>query len=125
MNKISRKQIIVLHELTIDEFGGLHGIRDEKLLDSALNAPFQTFDRQSLYPTIVAKAASLCYGLINNHAFHDGNKRIGVLALVSFPRGNHLAVEAADDEWIELGLDVASGKMEQKEIMEWIVRHIS
>ena len=74
---ISKEQIIDLHKQLIEETGGSHGLRDEGLLDSAYNAPFQKFDNQELFPTIQQKSARLAFGLINNHPFVDGNKRIG------------------------------------------------
>ena len=77
MNVLAKEQILLMHARLIEEFGGSDGIRDEGLLDSALNAPFQSFEGSELYPSIVEKAAHLGYGLIKNHPFIDGNKRIG------------------------------------------------
>ena len=74
---LSKEQIILLHSNLITETGGSGGIRDEQLLESAINAPFQTFDNIEVFPSIQQKAARLGYGLIKNHAFVDGNKRIG------------------------------------------------
>jgi len=73
MKFLTRDQILSIHEALIDEFGGIHGLRDEGMPDSALNAPFQSFDNQELYPSVIDKAARLCYGLIHNHPFLDGN----------------------------------------------------
>lgn len=125
MKKLDKEDIIFLHNMLIQEFGGLHGIRDKKLLDSALNAPFQTFDREELYPGLVAKASALCYGLISNHAFQDGNKRIGVLATLTFLDINGVEVEATNEDLIELGRQVASGEMALEQVSEWILKHIS
>ena len=77
MKIISRKQIILLHEHLLRETGGAPGLKDEGLLDSAISAPFQSFDNTELFPTEIEKAARLCFGLVKNHAFVDGNKRIG------------------------------------------------
>lgn len=77
MKMLSTQQILLLHKELLREFGGTDGVRDEGLLDSALSAPFATFDGQYLYPSIQAKAAQLGYGLVCNHPFVDGNKRIG------------------------------------------------
>ena len=125
MKKLDREQIIILHEILIEEFGGLNGVRDENLLDSALKTPFQTFDGYELYPGLVRKAAGLCYGLIHNHAFQDGNKRIGTLAIMTFLDLNGEKVIATDEEWVELGLQVASGKMTLEQVARWILKHIS
>lgn len=72
------EQVIKLHSSLIAKTGGMDGIRDENLLDSALKSPFQTFDGSKLYPDILDKASQLCYSLVGNHPFADGNKRIGV-----------------------------------------------
>lgn len=77
MKVLTRDQIIKLHSLLIEDSGGSDGLHDEGMLDSALNAPFQTFDGIDLYPTVIEKAVRLGYGLIANHPFIDGNKRIG------------------------------------------------
>ncbi|MDR2787004.1 MAG: Fic family protein [Candidatus Accumulibacter sp.] len=75
---LSTEQVLLLHRITAEASGGSAGVRDGGLLDSALNAPFQTFGGQELYPSLVGKAARLGYSLIANHPFVDGNKRIGV-----------------------------------------------
>ena len=77
MKRLTKRQVLLLHEQLLQEFGGTPGVRDEGLLDSALAAPFQTFDGQSLYPSVQAKAAQLGFGLVCNHPFVDGNKRVG------------------------------------------------
>ena len=87
-----------MHRLLIQETGGSEGIRDEGLLDSALNAPFQTFDGEDVYKTVQAKAAKLGFFLINNHPFIDGNKRIGTLAMLVFLEINGIEIKCADDD---------------------------
>jgi death-on-curing protein len=82
MRRLSKEQILLLHTQLIEEFGGTDGVRDYNLLDSALEAPFQSFAGEELYPTIQAKAARFGYGLIKNHTMLDGNKRIGAHAKV-------------------------------------------
>ena len=120
---LTKEQIVEMQELLIEYTGGLRGIKNEALLDSAANNPFQTFMGEELYPTMQKKAASLCYGLINNHAFHDGNKRIGVLAMLTFLELNGIMIECSDDELVELGLNIASGKYDQEDILIWIRKH--
>lgn len=120
---LTKKQIIEMHELLIESSGGLKGVKDHALLDSAINNPFQTFMGEELYPTIQKKAASLCFGLINNHAFHDGNKRIGILAMLTFLELNGVDIECSDAEIVILGLNVASGKYTQKDVLKWIRQH--
>ena len=76
MIRLNMQQVLLLHEELIQETGGIHGLRDENLLESALAVPFQTFNDQPLYPPRQQKAVRLCYGLVMNHPFLDGNKRI-------------------------------------------------
>lgn len=123
MINLSKQQIIGMHGMLIRQTGGLEGLRDEKLLDSAINTPYQTFGGEELYPTVQKKAACLCFGLVNNHAFNDGNKRIGILAMLTFMELNGMQVQCTDNELIDLGLSVASGISSQKDILDWIVLH--
>ena len=124
MIKLSMEQVIKLHTILINETGGLDGIRDMGLLESALSSPFQMFSDLELYPTIYEKAARLCYGLINNHIFIDGNKRIGVLVMLVFLDINNISVKCNNNELIDLGFGIASGNIEYNEILEWILEHI-
>lgn len=123
MKKISREQVLMLHSMLINQSGGIDGIRDNGLLDSALNMPFQSFNNEDFYPSIQGKAAQLCYGIINNHPFIDGNKRTGILAMLVFLKINHVEIQCQDEEIISLGLDIASGKHDSSHIMEWIILH--
>ena len=81
---LSKEQVILLHAQLIAETGGAEGVRDEGLLESALYAPFQSFGDRDVYPSIQQKAARLGIGLTKNHAFVDGNKRIGAHAMLVF-----------------------------------------
>ncbi len=121
MKRLSKEQIKLLHKLLLEETGGLEGIRDEGLLDSAISAPFQTFDGQYVYITIEQKAARLGFSLIKNHAFLDGNKRIGVLAMLTFLEINGIQIDASDEELIAIGLGVANSSMDDKELLKWIL----
>ena len=84
MIRLSKPQILLLHEQLIAETGGSSGLRDEGMLDSALNAPFQTFGGEDVYPSLQQKAARLCFGLAKNHPLVDGNKRIGAHVMLVF-----------------------------------------
>lgn len=123
MKKLTKEQINELHDFLVDETGGLKGLRDGGLLDSALQAPFQTFDGVWLYPTIERMAAQLGYALIMNHPYIDGNKRIGVTAMVIFLEMNDILITCTDDELIELGLGIAAGKLSDADILKWIQEH--
>jgi len=123
MIKLSKEQIISMHHLLIIQSGGLDGVRDEGLLESAMNTSFQTFGGEELYPTIQKKAAILCYGLVNNHAFIDGNKRIGILAMLVFLEINGIDINSKDEELVDLGLSIASNTVGVEDIIKWIINH--
>lgn len=123
MIKFSSEKVKLLHQLMAEATGGSVGVRDEGLLDSAIEGAFATFDGVELYPSKEEKAAKLGYSLISNHAFVDGNKRIGVYVMLSFLELNGIHIEAADKDVVSLGLGVADGSMEQKDILDWIHKH--
>ena len=124
MKVLSKRQILMLHSMLIAQSGGMDGLRDEGLLESAINTPLQTFGGQELYPTVLEKAARLGYGLIHNHPFLDGNKRIGTHAMLVFLDINNIALSYADDDLIAAILRVASGDMGESELLEWLKSHI-
>lgn len=76
MKTLSKEQVLILHARLIEATGGSNGIHDKGMLDSALANPFQSFGGKELYPSIQAKAAQLCFGLVKNHSMVDGNKRL-------------------------------------------------
>jgi death-on-curing protein len=121
MKRLSVERIKQIHHLMIKETGGMDGVRDEGLLESAVNAPFQTFDDVPLYKTIEAKAARLGYSLINNHAFIDGNKRTGMMAMLLFLELNGAGKDYTDEEIIRVGLALADGSMDDKALLDWIL----
>ena len=123
MIKFSREKVKLLHQLMAEATGGSVGLRDEGLLDSALGSAFATFDGVELYPGKEEKAAKLAFSLVSNHAFVDGNKRIGVYVMLSFLAINGIRVEATDDDVIRLGLGIADGSMKYDEILSWIMTH--
>lgn len=120
---LSKEQIIMLHSQLIQETGGTDGIRDEGMLDSALAAPFQSYAGVEIYPSIQQKAARLAYGLVMNHAFIDGNKRIGAHAMLVFLALNKIAVAYTQDELSDTFLALATGTLSQEELLYWIVNH--
>ncbi len=124
MKKLTKEQIKMLHTALIERYGGEDGLRDEGMLDSALNAPFQTFSGSELYPDLLSKAARLAFGLIANHPFIDGNKRIGTHAMLIFLRLNNVELEYDDDDLIALILGTAAGENDDKTILEWLKNHI-
>ncbi len=125
MKILSKQQILMLHSALLTQTGGLDGIRDEGLLDSALNTPFQTFAEQDLYPTTLEKAARLGFGLIRNHPFLDGNKRIGTHAMLVFLDINSITLAYRDDDLISAILSVASGTMDYAGLLRWLQSHLA
>ena len=123
MIRFDKDKVLLLQQLVIESTGGLAGVRDLGLLDSAIESVYQTFDGEELYKTKEEKGARLGYALVSNHAFLDGNKRVGVLVMLSFLAINGISLSYIDDELIDLGLDLASGKMEYEDLLEWIHFH--
>ena len=117
------EQVIKLHSTLISKTGGIDGVRDDNLLDSALKTPFQTFGGKDLYPEILDKASQLCYSLIENHPFTDGNKRIGVHLTLLFLKRNNIELTYSQKELIEFGLSVAAGNMNKDDIKQWLINH--
>lgn len=125
MKVLTKSQIIRLHKDLITESGGSYEIRDDGLLDSAINAPFQSFGGAELYPTILEKASRLGFGLIKNHPFVDGNKRIGAHVMIVFLALNHIELVYEDKELIDLILNIASGSKSEKHLLNWLQNHIA
>ena len=123
MKRLTKEQVVAIHSQMIMYTGGTDGIRDEGLLDSALNAPFQVFGETELYPSIQQKAARLGFGLIKNHAFLDGNKRIGVHIMLIFLELNGIVLDYTQKELSDIILDVAASVASADELLEWIVSH--
>lgn len=123
MIKFDDEKILLLHQMIIESSGGRDGIRDFNLIDSAINSLYQTYDGVELYPTKEEKGARLGYSLISNHAFVDGNKRVGLLSMLSFLSINGLKLNYTDDELIDLGLSLADGKIKYQDLLNWIKNH--
>lgn len=123
MIKLTKEQILLLHLEIIKMTGGSDGIRDIRLLESAIETPFQSYGGAELYPSIQAKAARLCYGLVKNHAMVDGNKRIGVHAMLVFLSVNGYELEYTQKELSHLILDVAADKKQYEDILQWLLDH--
>ena len=123
MKRLSIESVIAMHGALIQETGGMDGVRDMNLLDASVNSPYHTFDGIYLYPTLPAKAAHLAFSLIKNHPFLDGNKRIGILAMLVFLDSNGLPVTTADEELISLGLGLAENTIDESALVDWIIIH--
>lgn len=123
MIKLSVEQVLTVHKIMIEKTGGSGGVRDEALLESALNSPFQTFDGKDVYPSLLHKAAALCRGIISNHPFVDGNKRTGVHAMLIFLEINGVRLKYTQNDLVELGLGAAAGKFDSGDIADWLSEH--
>lgn len=123
MIKITNEQVRLLHQELILEFGGSDGIRDEGLLEAALQSPFQIFGGENLYPSLQSKAAKLGFGIVQNHPFVDGNKRTGAHVMILFLAINGVELSYTQEELIKIILEVASGKSDSGEIFNWIIDH--
>ena len=120
---LTADEIINLHTKLITKTGGSDGLRDRGLLESAVYSAMGGFGDEEAYPTIEEKAARLMYSLVNNHAFVDGNKRIGVLVMVTTLKLNSVELKFTQNELIELGLKTASGKADYGQILDFIKKH--
>lgn len=120
---LSKEQILMLHEQLIKTTGGSTGIRDEGMLDSALSNPFQSFGGEELYPSIQAKAARLCFGLVKNHSMIDGNKRLGAHVMLVFLALNGYELSYSQKELSDTILALASDKIGAEDILQWIIEH--
>lgn len=123
MIRLSKPQILLLHEQLVEATGGSSGLRDEGMLDSALNAPFQTFGGEDVYPSLQQKAARLCFGLVNNHPFIDGKKRIGAHAMLVFLALNGIELQYMQTELSDVILRLAAGTIPSSTLLEWILTH--
>lgn len=120
---LTTDEITELHSKLIEKTGGLNGIRDKGLLESAVYSALGGFGEEDIYPTTEEKAARLMYSIVNNHAFIDGNKRIGVFVMLMTLELNNIKISYTQSELISLGLSVADGSAKYKDILDFINRH--
>ena len=123
MIRFSQEKVLLLHRIMAEATGGSIGIRDEGLLDAALENAFAGFGDSEFYPTKEEKGARLGYELISSHAFVDGNKRIGMYVMLSFLEMNGIRIQCTDQELIFAGLSVADGSMNYEDLLEWVLDH--
>ena len=123
MIRLSKSQILLMHEQLIAQTGGSTGLRDEGMLDSALNAPFQTFGGEDVYPSLEQKATRLCFGLVKNHPFVDGNKRIGAHVMLVFLALNGIELQYTQTELSDIILQLAANTIQSSDLLNWILTH--
>lgn len=123
MIRLTKEQVLSIYGMLIEKTGGSSDALNESLIDSALNNIWQTFDGMELYPTLEEKGARLGYSLVSNHSFADGNKRIGILAMMTFLSINGIEILCTDTEIVETGLALASGQMDYEALIAWLREH--
>ena len=123
MIKSSKAKILLLHQLIAEETGGSVGVRDEALLESALESAFAGFGDKEFYPTKEEKAAKIGFSLVSNHAFVDGNKRIGMYIMITFLEVNGIYLDCTNEDVVMVGLALAEGKYKYEELLNWIREH--
>ena len=117
---ITLKQVLAIHNLALEKFGGSEGVRDMNLLDSAIQRPFTTFDGQELYPNVVDKAAAIIESIVKNHPFSDGNKRTGYTLMRFILLKANLDIKATENERYDFVISIAEGKIDFEAIKSWI-----
>jgi len=125
MKYLEKNLVLLLHRQLVEAFGGSHGVRDDGLLDSALAMPYMTFCGQDLYPSLEAKAAQLCFGLVKNHPFIDGNKRIGAHCMLVLLEANGMFLQYEQEELQDCILSLAKSELSAEELVAWIKSHIT
>ena len=123
MIRLTKSQVLLIHDQLIAETGGSSGLRDEGILDSAISAPFQTFGGEDVYPSLQQKAARLCFGLVKNHPFVDGNKRIGAHVMLVFLALNGVELQHSQTELSDIILQLAAGEINAEHLLRWILSH--
>ncbi|WP_337961242.1 type II toxin-antitoxin system death-on-curing family toxin [Caloramator sp. mosi_1] len=120
MKYIEISFILKMYMKMVEATGGTYGIRSIELLESAIENSKITFEGIELYPTVEEKCANICYSIINNHPFVDGNKRMGIYIMLVLLEYNNVYIEYTQEELVKLGLDIACGSLRQKDIVNWI-----
>ena len=123
MIRFFKEKVLLLHKIIAEATGGSIGVRDEGLLDSALESAFSGFGDREFYPSKEEKGARLGYCLITNHAFVDGNKRIGIYVMLAFLEMNGIPLRCTDDEIVTIGLGLADGTMGYEDLLRWVRDH--
>lgn len=123
MNYLGYRQFLWLYRLTLQEFGGSKGVRDEGLLQAALARPRATFGGQDLYPTLFEKAAAVAESIARNHSLVDGNKRMALVALVATLSMNGHELTASDNTQVDLIMRIVAKEITVQDIAEWLAKH--
>ena len=125
MYYISLCEVLKLHRRFVETSGVPVGVLNRSGLESAVEQPRMTAFGQDIYPTVIEKAVALCFSLINNHPFIDGNKRVGHIAMETFLKRNGYEIAATEDIQEEIILGVASGDVSREQLVSWLGEHAS
>lgn len=123
MRYLMLEEVLELHRLVLAQSGGREGVRDLNAVDSAVAQPTMSFDGEDLYSSLADKAAALGFSLIQNHAFVDGNKRVGHAAMEAFLMFNGHEIDAPVDEQEQIIFQVAAGRLGKPDFTEWVRAH--
>ena len=121
---IKTEEVLQIHQVLIDQFGGSNGVRDMAMLESAIHRPFSTFGGQDLYESPVEKAAAIFESLIINHPFIDGNKRTSYVLMRLILMNYGLDISATEIEKYDFVIQAASGKLTLENVKNWINNHL-
>lgn len=124
MRYLALAEVVDLHRRLLEATEGAPGIRDLGALESALAQPRMTLAGSDVYPTLVEKAAALCFSLVGNHPFVDGNKRVGHAAMETFLVLNGAEIDASLDEQERVMLDLAAGRVDRGQLAAWLRQHL-
>lgn len=123
MIKLDTAHVLYLHNIMCRTTGGSCVLRDIGVLESALYHAYASFEGKEFYPTIEEKAARQTYAIIRNHPFIDGNKRTGLFVMLIFLELNSIKIFFSQSELVELGMEIAQGKLDSEQITKWIIKH--
>lgn len=123
MIRLSKSQVLLIHDQLITKTGGSYGLRDEGMLDFCIECSISNFRREDVYPSLEQKAARLCFGLVKNHPFIDGNKRIGEHAMLVFLALNGIELQHSQTELSNIILQLAAGEIDTEDLLYWILSH--
>lgn len=121
---VTADDVIAIHSRIISRTGGMDGLRDRKSLEAAIAAPLQSFDGIDLFPTDIEKIARIGYGLAANHAFIDGNKRIGAMLVQLLLKWNGYLLDLKQGELADMFIGIASGHADEEDLLIWINNHL-
>ena len=124
MIKFTKERVLTLYKIMVDKIGGAFGIKDNAMLESALEAPYQTFGGEELFPTLIEKGARLGYGLVSNHPFIDGNKRIGLLVMLTFFEVHDIKLDFTNKEIEHIIMKIADGSYKYEDLLDIIKRKL-